>query len=238
MTFGERRHRRRVRIAHAHDIAAAAGYFGDRRQISRGVGVANGLHAAIETFPGDVAHVQRHEPGPVRNAGSLQQREAARCDVRRQLQQRAAAFLLPTLVGAARQLPEKHRAAVRLPGKLIVVVQRPDGGRVERQINRTFDQTKVRRQLSQQKAVANPASGRRIEYRLLGRATFQETLFDHVVERRGVADMARPDFVKHAIGTLGDAKSLRFLKVEVVGAFEQRRRLAKPTETLVKANRS
>ena len=119
-----------------------------------------------------------------------------------------------------------------------MVIQRADGVGRERQICRMLGQTQACRQLLQQKAVADPAPGRRIEDGVLAPMAFQGSLLDDVIERRGVADMARPDFVKHAIGTLGDTKSLRFLKVEVVGAFEQRRRLAKPTETLVKANRS
>jgi hypothetical protein len=117
-----------------------------------------------------------------------------------------------------------------------VVVQRPDGGRVEWQITRTFDQAHICRQLLHEKAVTNAATGRHVKDGVVAVAALQNSLFDHIVQCRGVADMARPGFVKHAIGTLGDAKSLSLRKVEVVGAFEQRRRLAEPTQTLVKAN--
>jgi hypothetical protein len=110
-----------------------------------------------------------------------------------------------------------------------VVVQRPDGGRVEWQITRTFDQAHICRQLLHEKAVTNAATGRHVKDGVVAAAALENSLFDHTVQRRSVADMARPDFVEHAIATFADAQSLRFLKVEVVGAFKKRRRLAKPT---------
>ena len=61
-------------------------------------------------------------------------------------------------------------------------------------------------------------------------------MFDHIVQRRSVADMARPHLIEHTIATFVDAESLRFLKVEVVGPSEQRGRLAEPAQALIEAD--
>ena len=55
---------------------------------------------------------------------------------------------------------------------------------------------------------------------LLAAPAFQNSLLDHIVERRRVADMARPDFIEHAIGAFRDAEGFRLGEVEIVRALK------------------
>ena len=101
-----------------------------------------------------------------------------------------------------------------------MVVQRLNGSGVERQIVWPFDHAQMRRQLLHQEAIADPAARRRVKDDLLAAPAFQNSLLDHIVERRRVADMARPDFIEHAIGAFRDAEGFRLGEVEIVRALK------------------
>jgi hypothetical protein len=58
--------------------------------------------------------------------------------------------------------PKKTGAAVRLARKLIVIMQRPDGGRLKWQIVRPLDHVHALCQLPEEKGITDPSSRRQI----------------------------------------------------------------------------
>ena len=143
---------------------------------------------------------------------------------------------MPALVRTAGELPEKDRAAVGLPRKLIVIVQRPDRGRREWQVVRPLDQAQTRRHLVEQKSVADPPARRGVKDDVPRSPPLQSIELDHIVEGRHVADVARPDLIEHAIGQTRHPERLRLRKVALIGAGKQRSRVAHAAEPLVEAN--